>query len=143
MREFEMFEIRKQKCFICGCKNKVHTEILDNHDRLVGYSLKCCGCGGYKEFFIDAQNNGKPHPAYHNGKQTCIMMSFCPHRECPIRNNGNMSDNNMNQYEHRMPCGKTEEECQKCHEVCDLFTPHRESTSSDIEITLVPEKHFL
>lgn len=80
MREIEMFEINKMKCPVCGCRNKVYTELLDPSGHHVGFSLKCCACGSYKEFLHDRQYNGAPHPCYHSGRQRCIQPSYCPQR---------------------------------------------------------------
>ena len=53
MREFEDLEMTKQKCFICGCKNKVHTELFDRTNRFIGYRLKCCACGNTHDFLLN------------------------------------------------------------------------------------------
>ena len=29
MREFEKWELAVWKCPVCGCKNKIHTELMD------------------------------------------------------------------------------------------------------------------
>ena len=85
MREIELYEIFKFKCPVCGARNKVYTELLDYHCKFVGYSLKCCKCGAYKEFFLDYYNNGKIHPDYHSGEQYCMMLQFCNWKDCKIR----------------------------------------------------------
>lgn len=83
MREFELRELRSIKCPICGCRNKLHTELVDETTReLFGYTFKCCACGHVTEMLIDAKNNGIPHASYVQGRSMCIQPSFCPHTEC-------------------------------------------------------------
>lgn len=85
MREFEKYEMFKTKCPVCGSKNKVHTELMNRQDKFVGYSLKCCNCGGYKQFLLDYDTNGKEQMLpYKNGKQRCIQPSYCPRKDCPL-----------------------------------------------------------
>ena len=79
MREIEFREIFRDKCPMCGCKNKIHTELIDQYGKFVGYTLKCCGCGSYREFLLDRDSDKTPHLSYKNGKQTCIQPSGCPH----------------------------------------------------------------
>ena len=85
MREFEMYEIFKEKCHVCGCRNKVHAELIDKSDKLIGYSLKCCGCGNYKEFMLDYHDNGKniTHD-FRIANQKCLQPSHCPRKDCPL-----------------------------------------------------------
>lgn len=89
MREYEKYEIVKTKCSVCGCKNKVHTELLDNKNTFVGYSLKCCACGHINTFYLDMEKNGTKEPRrYFQGKETCMMSSYCPRRnECKLYTN--------------------------------------------------------
>jgi hypothetical protein len=85
MREFEKFEIFKTKCPVCGSRNKVHTEIMNADKELVGYSLKCCGCGNYNQFLLDYITNGKRKKLpYINGEEICIQPSYCPKVDCPL-----------------------------------------------------------
>ena len=84
-REFEHRHMVRQKCAICGCKNKVHTELLDLDNNLVGYSLTCCACGNKMKFSLDYKNNGTGKKVkIHDGKQTCIQPSFCPRKDCKL-----------------------------------------------------------
>jgi hypothetical protein len=93
MREFEMYEIAKYKCIVCGCKNKVHTELLDRNKRFRGYSLKCCGCGNTTRFLLNYDENGKGESSFYiNGHQRCIQPSFCPHKDCELYGTCNMDD---------------------------------------------------
>ena len=87
MREFEKPEIIRAKCIVCGCKNKLHTEILNRNNEFIGYSLKCCACGNKHDFMLDYKDNGKTDPDkislnYHKGKQHCIQPSYCPRKDC-------------------------------------------------------------
>lgn len=85
MREFEKYEMFKTKCPVCGSKNKVHTELMNNYNKFVGYSLKCCNCGNYNQFLLDYETNGKMSKIpYKNGKQRCIQPSYCPKKDCPL-----------------------------------------------------------
>ena len=83
-RAFEHRHMVRQKCAICGCKNKVHTELFDLNNQFIGYSLKCCACGNKLNFFLDYKNNGLQETKIHEGKQTCIQPSFCPRKDCPL-----------------------------------------------------------
>lgn len=80
MREIEFREIFRAKCSNCGCKNKVHSELMDENNKFVGYGLKCCNCGKYTEYLLDVENNGTPHASYKVGFQSCINPSFCPYK---------------------------------------------------------------
>lgn len=93
MREFEDLEMTKQKCFICGCKNKVHTELFDRTNRFVGYRLKCCACGNTHDFLLNHEVNGKDDKftPYHYGKESCVQMSYCPHKDCPLYGKRNLN----------------------------------------------------
>lgn len=86
MREFEKYEMFKIKCPVCGCKNKVHTELLDINNVFKGYSLKCCGCGNYNRFLLNYKDNGTGNDTQHltNGKQRCVQPSFCPRKDCKL-----------------------------------------------------------
>ena len=91
MREFERREIFTSKCIICGCKNKIHTELLNRNNKFVGYSLTCCGCGNKHDFMLDYQDNGSTDPVvvsmdYHKGRQRCIRPSYCPRTDCKLYN---------------------------------------------------------
>ena len=86
MREFEKWELAVWKCPVCGCKNKIHTQLIDpNTQEYVGYTLKCCACGDYHEFFNEHESNGvQGRPNFKYGRQRCIQMSFCPHKDCKL-----------------------------------------------------------
>lgn len=88
MREFESREIFRAKCIVCGCKNKVHTELLDRSGKFVGYNLKCCACGNSNDFMLNYEDNGvyspSPFGPYRKGRQTCIQPSFCPRKDCKL-----------------------------------------------------------
>ena len=89
MREFELFEINKAKCPVCGSRNKIYTELLDwNTKHHIGYTLKCCHCGNFKEFFNEHESNGNipssPHPRAISGEQKCFQHAFCPHTDCKL-----------------------------------------------------------
>ena len=87
MREFEEREIITYKCTVCGCMNKVHTELLDRFNQFIGYSLKCCGCGKNINFMLNYEDNGdyiNPDLVRKKGRQTCYQKSFCPHKDCKL-----------------------------------------------------------
>lgn len=86
MREIEFREIFRAKCPNCGCKNKVHSELMDEDNKFKGYSLKCCNCGKYTEYLLDVENNGIPHMSYRVGFQSCIQPSYCKYSgtECKL-----------------------------------------------------------
>lgn len=114
MREFEFREIYRQKCFICGCKNKVHTELLDHSGKFVGYALKCCACGDVHEFLLNYEENGKKGLSslyYKKGKQTCIQPSFCPHTDCELYGKcKNFDPKNKNIHHGKQPCNEVKVE---------------------------------
>lgn len=86
MREFEKFEMFKMKCPVCGCKNKLHTELMDKYNRFLGYTLKCCNCGNTYTFLLDAYNNGQEKPVpVKTGKERCIQLTYCNRKGiCPL-----------------------------------------------------------
>lgn len=83
MRAYERFEWYKEKCMICGCRNKVYSELLENiTDRYIGFSLKCCACGHLRMYFNERSYNGRLEiPKYHIGKQECCRRQACPFRK--------------------------------------------------------------
>lgn len=97
MREFEMYEIvNNDKCLVCGCRNKVHTERKDRTGKFIGYSLTCCGCGNIRIFDLNYENNGnisKSQVIVYNGKQRCIRKSYCPRKDCKFYNSGDFDEN--------------------------------------------------
>ena len=90
MREFAKSEIIKQKCYICGCRNKGFSELLDDKvNTYAGFRLKCCNCGNVLTFYRDYTDNGTMPPLkVHPGKEKCIKLSFCPHKDCKLYTQG-------------------------------------------------------
>ena len=85
MREFELYENKKFKCPVCGCRNKVHTELIGMNNKFKGYSLKCCACGNVNTFLNNHDDNGLQVPVkYTKGKETCMRTSFCPFKTCKL-----------------------------------------------------------
>ena len=80
MREIEYREIKREKCHMCGCLNKVFIELFDDNQHFIGYGLKCCNCGRYIEYLLDVEHNDDEagHRSYHTGKKYCIQSSYCP-----------------------------------------------------------------
>ena len=105
MREFEKYEMVKIKCPVCGCKNKVHTELLDKNNVFKGYSLKCCACGNYNRFLLNYEDNGNSdrENVLYNGKQRCIQSSFCPRKDCKLYGTSKVKniDNGNNKFPNR------------------------------------------
>ena len=96
MREFEKYEMFKTKCPVCGSKNKVHTELMNYHNKFVGYSLKCCNCGNYNQFLLDYDTNGtKNKVPYKDGTQRCIQPSYCPRKDCPLYGTCNVEQDDV------------------------------------------------
>ena len=125
MREFEKYEMVKQKCHICGCKNKVHTELINRQGQFAGYSLKCCNCGRTDVFYLDHQTNGLPdnfHP-YVNGKQRCIQPSYCPKKDCPLYGKSSMDMGDI--------------------DFKDPPVPQDENYESDVTVELLHKPRFL
>lgn len=87
MREFEDYEIYKEKCKTCGCKNKLQTELLNRRKKIIGYKLTCCACGNTTEFIMEHTTNGKRignKIERFEGKAKCIQPSPCKKYECPL-----------------------------------------------------------
>ena len=87
MREFEDYEIYKEKCKTCGCKNKLQTELLNRRKQIIGYKLTCCACGNTTEFIMEHTENGKRlgnKIEKYEGKAKCIQPSPCKRYECPL-----------------------------------------------------------
>ena len=96
MREFEKYEMFKTKCPVCGCKNKVHTELMNINNKFVGYLLKCCNCGNYNQFLLDHTTNGKEKDIpYKNGIERCIQPSYCPKKDCPLYGTCTVDNNDV------------------------------------------------
>lgn len=139
MREFEMFEIKKAKCPVCGCKNKVHTELLDTNGHFVGYTLKCCACGYHSEFFLDYPNNGTRHPAYREGRQMCIQPSFCPWRnECKLYRGKRETQNHCGCCPRYNSC-----DCHDCIIFDDDCKPDSRNSDDYIKLIPLPDSHSL
>lgn len=138
MRKIEMFEIKRLKCPVCGCRNKVYTELKDIHTNLIGYSIKCCSCGHYAEFFLEHTNDGRPHCQYQEGRRICIQPSFCPWRhECKLYRGDRAFAYHCEscpRYGHG--------DCHECIKMEDRNSPY-ENHDDDGYIKLVPIiKHF-
>lgn len=79
MRPIWTRQIIKWKCFVCGSRNKIFTELKDSNGDYCGYSLKCCHCGyvhryiGSPEDFIDENDNKVTQ-----GESYCIRLRYCP-----------------------------------------------------------------
>ena len=90
MREFAQYEMRKSKCPICGCRNKLFTRFTDKvtNDK-VGYTITCCNCGKVQSFFKDVTKNGTTpiytRKEYQPTLQRCFQLSGCSkNKECPL-----------------------------------------------------------
>ena len=87
MREFAQYEMRKTKCPVCGCRNKIFTSLVDKMTKeKVGYTITCCNCGYVGNFFKDHTKNGM-NPPYTNVEpafQRCFQPSFCPKKDCAL-----------------------------------------------------------
>ena len=81
-REFATSEIIRQKCSICGSKNKLYTEITFKGIHY-GYYLTCCNCG-HVDTFIEDQNgpSGMLDALFHRGREICIQNTTCTHKDC-------------------------------------------------------------
>ena len=100
MREYARYEYAKEKCPICGCRNKVFTPVYDddacNCDRCkcgereafnVGFQLKCCNCGFVRVYRTSYLHNGDPLRSEKDlvrGRDVCFQPSPCPHKNCPL-----------------------------------------------------------
>lgn len=82
MREFERTEVMREKCHICGCKNKLYTNIVTKSGKIVGYTLRCCNCGRTIKY-MDPNINIVCQATY-VGSRKCIQESYCPHKNCPL-----------------------------------------------------------
>lgn len=89
MREFAQYEMRKAKCPVCGCRNKLFTRFVDKiTGEKVGFTCTCCNCGGVKEFFKNHTKKGLT-PIYTRDEikptiQRCFQFMKCEHKECAL-----------------------------------------------------------
>ena len=79
-REFAKSEIIRQKCSICGIKNKLFTELV-YENKTIGYKLTCCNCGHCDTFFFD--DSHKAQDNYTKGREVCIHITTCKNKQCP------------------------------------------------------------
>jgi len=79
-REFAKSEIIRQKCSICGIKNKLFTELV-YEGKMIGYKLTCCNCGQCDTFFFN-DDHIAPH-LYNKGREVCIQVTTCKNKKCP------------------------------------------------------------
>lgn len=100
MREYARYEYAKEKCPICGCRNKVFTPVYEdeqsNCDRCkcgereaynVGFQLKCCNCGYIRVFRTNHLRNGNPFASEDDlvrGRDICFQPSPCYKKDCPL-----------------------------------------------------------
>lgn len=91
-REFATTEIIRQKCSICGSKNKLYTEFKYKGIHY-GYQLTCCNCGHIDEF-MDAYRSpsGIVMGMFSKGREVCIRFQDCKHTECPYYGKGSIWD---------------------------------------------------
>jgi hypothetical protein len=75
-REFSKSEIIRQKCSICGTKNKKFTELVRN-DKMCGYKLTCCNCNHTDTFLNDTSDTKTT-----KGREVCLQVSTCNNRTC-------------------------------------------------------------
>lgn len=92
MREFAKSEIIRQKCGICGSKNKMYTEILFNGNPY-GYMLTCCNCG-HIDTFMDSEigSGGLIRGWMREGKRICIQLTSCKKKDCPLHGTSKLWD---------------------------------------------------
>lgn len=92
MREFAKSEIIRQKCSICGSKNKLYTEFT-YQGLHYGYDLTCCNCG-HTDTFIDSENGvgGLIRGWMKEGKRACIQLTTCTKVKCPFYKNSKLWD---------------------------------------------------
>jgi hypothetical protein len=79
-REFAKSEIIRQKCSICGIKNKIFTELIYDH-KMIGYKLTCCNCGHVDTFFF---NDHDIDHLYTKGREVCIQVTTCKNKKCHL-----------------------------------------------------------
>ena len=79
-REFSKSEIIRQKCSICGIKNKKFTELLYDN-KMSGYRLTCCNCGHVDTFYKD--DSFSDTIKFDKGREVCIQVTTCKYKTCP------------------------------------------------------------
>lgn len=91
-REFSTSEIIRQKCSICGSKNKLYTEIQYKGIHY-GYMLTCCNCG-HVDIFMDSLNgpSGLLDSLFQKGKEICIQLTTCKKTECKFHGKSSLWD---------------------------------------------------
>lgn len=78
-REFSTSEIIRQKCSICGIKNKIYTDLIYKKKH-IGFMLTCCNCG-HKDIFMDSELSAK-NINYTTGQSVCIQVTTCNNKAC-------------------------------------------------------------
>ena len=127
-REFATSEIIRQKCSICGSKNKMYT-VFNYKGVHYGYQLTCCNCG-HVDQFMDAYKSpaGIVMGAFARGKEVCIRFQDCSHSECPYYNKGfiwdsattiddafkNQIDGSLNTCDNKCNSCSRKDTCTKC-----------------------------
>jgi hypothetical protein len=104
----------------------VHTDLLNPANEVVGYRLRCCGCGRNEEFLLDHENNGYNEPYkndlnLHKGDEFCIRLNYCPRKDCKLYNK------HFHENEHRNE---------------DPYKQHSKD-SGKIEVEVLHKPHFL
>lgn len=155
-REFATDEIIRQKCSICGSKNKLYTQITYKGVQY-GYMLTCCNCG-HVDTFMDSYKSpaGTVEGQLQNGYEVCIQLTTCKNTKCKYYNTStlwnskttidsilNQDKNNSNDCQH-CHCNHTEKDnlCNnhKCNSSNSCEALSRKSDSYQLDINTIFNK---
>lgn len=85
MREFAETEMVREKCHICGCKNKLVIPLSNKNT--IGIAIRCCNCGRTINY-INPERVPYVMDFIHGNiyakSPTCIQESYCPHTKCEL-----------------------------------------------------------
>ena len=142
MRPIWMRQIIKWKCFICGSRNKIYTELKNKCNDECGYTLKCCHCGYIHRYietpedFIDENNNNVTQ-----GESYCIRLRYCPKRGGCIYKNKEIKDF-LDKSGHIIP-PEPDKKCKCPCEECDEVLCNRNPNYMKLEFNKICTDKFL
>lgn len=56
MNDMNPTRIQKWKCLFCGSRRKRKVDVLNVSNRVIGFSLVCCGCGHVDNFSLSQES---------------------------------------------------------------------------------------
>lgn len=56
MNDMNPTRIQKWKCLFCGSRRKRKVDVLNASNRVIGFSMVCCGCGHVDNFSLSQES---------------------------------------------------------------------------------------